>query len=128
MADLPFGPIQRAAPPGVAGPASLIPQGRCLSASRGEAPVTGTSGVDPVDRNRLGEFGAELVADGPFDDRIGALAAGQHQPYARADLKLRLGLGHEAALGDVEHPRFDAAGAKLAHLGLEADRNARRAA
>ena len=47
---------------------------------------------------------------------------GKHQPDARADLELAVGHGHEAALGDVDHRRFDAARAELAHRRLELDR------
>ena len=54
------------------------------------------SGDKPFERQRLGELRADLVAGSPFDDGIGAVAAGQHQPHARADLKAPVGDGHEA--------------------------------
>ena len=47
---------------------------------------------------------------------------GKHQPDPRADLEPASAVGHEAALGDVEHLRLDAARAELAHLRVELDR------
>jgi hypothetical protein len=81
-----------------------------------------------VERNRVGEFRAKLVARRPFNNGIGPVAIGQDQPNARPDLEMGIGLRHKPALGDIEHARLDTAGAELAHLGVEIDRKARRAA
>src|SRR3954447_22892553 len=90
------------------------PISRCFLAVGGEA-------LDRLDRNWRREFGADLVARGPFDDGVGAFAAGEDQPHPRADLKASLAGGHEAAFGDVEHLGFDAASAELAHLRIDLD-------
>src|SRR4051794_32806708 len=75
--------------------------------------------LDRLERNGRGEFGPDLVARRPFDDGVGAFAPRQDQPDPRTDLKAALASGHEAAFGDVEHLRFDAAGAELAHLRVD---------
>src|SRR3954469_6728420 len=77
-----------------------------------------------VDPERLGELGADLVAGDPFDHGVGAFTSRHHQPYPRADLESGVGDGHEAAFRNVDDPRLDSVGAKLAHLGLKLDRKA----
>src|SRR5438105_8773501 len=84
--------------------------------------AVGRLDVQAVERDRLGELGADLVAGGPFDHGIGAVAAGQHQPHARTDLEMDVRDGHEAALGNVDDLRLDAAGAELAHSRVDLDR------
>src|SRR5437764_1714739 len=83
--------------------------------------AVGGKALDCLDGNWRSEFGADLVARGPFDDGVGAFAAGEDQPHPRTDLKAALACGHETALGDVEHLGFDAAGAELAHLRVDLD-------
>src|SRR5439155_1604994 len=58
--------------------------------------AVGGEAFDRLDRNWRGEFGADLVARGPFDDGVGAFAAGEDQPHPRTDLKAALAGGHEA--------------------------------
>src|SRR5687768_14399732 len=82
-------------------------------------------GAQALEGNRLGEFGAELVAGGPFDHGVGALAAGKHQPDPRTDVEIAVGLGHEAAFGNIDDAGVDSALAEFAHLGIETDRVAR---
>src|SRR5918993_5023806 len=62
-----------------------------------------------LERDGLGEFGAELVARRPFDHRIGAIAPRQHQPDAGSNLEAAVGFGHEAAFRNVDNAGVDAA-------------------
>src|SRR5260370_20027562 len=70
---------------------------------------------ETLERDRFGEFRAQLVARGPFDHGVGAFAPGQHEPDPRADLEVDFGGGHEAALGNIDHPRLASGLPKLAH-------------
>src|SRR5689334_17314977 len=106
MADLPFVAGQRATEPAVAGNYRDSRQAESsLTAGRGSSPTTRWSGrwsarwsggAEPLERDRLCEFGADLVAGSPFDDSIGAFAPGEHQPHARSDLEPALRSRHEA--------------------------------
>ena len=51
----------------------------------------GALGAQPVERDLLGKFGADLLTRGPADNRIGAIAARKHQPDSRADFELGAG-------------------------------------
>src|SRR6476661_4335003 len=98
-----------------------MPFRRRANAEASRAADQSRSADEAVERECLGEFGADLVARGPFDDRVRPGAARQHQPNAGADLELAFGDGHEPALGNVDHLSFDAVGAELPHVYLEGD-------
>src|SRR5437763_2888963 len=106
MAVLPFGPFQRpAGPTGCSCSCKFRVVSIAGAAKRDGAPTNRESQAKDLDwqtleRNRLGEFGPKLVACCPLDHRVGALAAGKHQPDSRADVETSLGNRHEAVLGN----------------------------
>src|SRR5262245_17618031 len=72
-----------------------------------------------VERDGRSELGTDLLAGDPFDDGVGPAAPRQHQPDARSDVEMPVGLRHEPALGNVEDPRFDAFRTQLANPRVE---------
>src|SRR5690349_16756738 len=129
MTDLPFAAANERRSTRLQ-PVGRLPRGgsrRKRRVETGRRPAALRSGLEALQRYRLGELSADLVAGGPFDDGVGPIPSRDDQPDAAADFESAFCNGHEAALGNVDDPGFDAAGAELAHLGFEVDRKARQA-
>src|SRR6266536_1584240 len=102
MADLPFErgkrPTRLAVAPTDTGWFEQVRSAR--RAEPADRLAVGRLDVQALERDRLGELGADLVAGGPSDHGIGAVAAGQHEPHTRTNLEMSVRDGHEAALGN----------------------------